>query len=231
MGTPIATDALKRLFDAIRPRDEPEAPEAFEGTDIIVGLGNPGPRYSNTRHNVGFKIADEIVERLPGGRERSKFDAGIYETNLEGARLIVAKPLTMMNRSGLAVAPIANWYKAPADRLLVIYDDLDLPFGRIRLRSSGGAGGHNGVASVIQQLGTQEFARLRVGIGRPTRGSTVDYVLTPFDDEERSQLPGLVEVAADAALAWRRNGIESVMNEYNQIKDVLARNPERTPGD
>lgn len=223
MDKTIATDALKRIFDAIRPKDEPEAIEDVDGTDIIAGLGNTGPRYANTRHNIGFKVAEELAQRLPDGREQSRFDAAIYETKVDARKLIVAKPLTMMNLSGRAVAPIVNWYKAPPGQVLVIYDDLDLPFGRIRIRPSGGAGGHNGVSSIIDQLGTQEFARLRVGIGRPTRGSTVDYVLSPFTDEERSQLPDLIAACADAALTWEREGVEAAMNEYNRIQDVLAR--------
>jgi PTH1 family peptidyl-tRNA hydrolase len=121
-----------------------------------------------------------------------------------------------MNDSGLAVAQIARWYKLPLDRLLVVYDELDLPFGQIRLRPGGSAGGHKGVASVIEQLGSQQFPRLRVGIGRPAGGSTVPYVLSPFSDTERRELSAVLDRAADAALVWLREGTVVAMNQFNR---------------
>ncbi|MFW6075741.1 MAG: aminoacyl-tRNA hydrolase [Chloroflexota bacterium] len=221
MDKTIASEALRRILDSVLHREEPEQVEV-EGVDLIAGLGNPGLRYANTRHNIGFKVAEEIARRHPGGRERNRFDASIYEVVVGGRKLVVAKPLTMMNLSGRAIGPTARWYDIPNEQVLVIYDDLDLPFGRIRLRPSGGAGGHNGVASIIEHLGSPDFPRLRVGIGRPIRGSTVDYVLSRFDSEEEAQLPDLVKRCADAAMAWRSNGIQSAMNEFNRKADLVS---------
>lgn len=187
---------------------------------LIVGLGNPGGKYAATRHNIGFRIVDQISDRLPGGRERSRFDAALYEIHDAGAgNLVLVKPMTMMNLSGRAVAQIQRWYGVPARHILLIYDDLDLALGRIRIRPGGGAGGHNGVQSVIEELKTSEFPRIRVGIGRPTQGSTVNYVLSHFRTEEQETVDRVISMAADAALTWARSGIDEAMNAYNR-RDV-----------
>ncbi|MBX6341623.1 MAG: aminoacyl-tRNA hydrolase, partial [Thermomicrobiaceae bacterium] len=174
---------------------------ADRGVWLIAGLGNPGPKYARTRHNVGFMVVDELTRRLGPGERRRRFDAEIAEVPVPGGRLVLLKPQTFMNLSGNAVAPAARWYRVPLERLLVVYDDLDLPFGQIRLRPSGSSGGHNGLTSVIQQLGTDRVPRLRVGISRPIQGTTVAYVLSRFSPEEERALPEVIARAADAALA------------------------------
>lgn len=185
---------------------------------IIVGLGNPGSKYAATRHNIGFQVVDELARRLPVGNERSRFDSQMVEIpSTEYGPVVLVKPLTMMNLSGTAVGQIQRWFKTAPQDVLVIFDDLDLALGRIRLRPTGGAGGHNGVQSLIDHLGTSEFPRLRIGIGRPTHGSTVNYVLSQFRAEEREVADRVVDVAADAALVWLRDGLDNAMNAYNRV--------------
>ncbi|HET7037567.1 MAG TPA: aminoacyl-tRNA hydrolase [Thermomicrobiaceae bacterium] len=183
---------------------------------MIVGLGNPGRQYARTRHNVGFMVLDLLRRELPPGTERKRFDAQIIETSDALGRVILIEPQTFMNRSGLAVAPAARWYKVRPERILVIHDELDLPFGQLRLRPGGSSAGHNGITSIIQQLGTEGFPRLRIGVGRPEHGATIGYVLSRFQPEEERLLPDLLARAADAARAWRREGIDVAMNQFNR---------------
>ena len=204
---------LHRLRNNRRRDDEPRPDgEVY----LIVGLGNPGRRYQGTRHNVGFMTVDRLYDRLPHGAARSRFQADYVEARDDDRRVVLVKPQTFMNDCGAAVSQLLRWYKAPRERLLDIYDDLDLPFGAIRLRANGSDGGHNGVASIIQQLRSQDFPRLRIGIGRPRAGSTVPYVLSPFFPPEQKELPAIIDRAADAALTWLREGITVAMNEYNR---------------
>lgn len=161
-------------------------------------------------------VIDELARRLPEGRERTRFDARIAETSDGDVGVVLAKPLTMMNDSGRAVAQIKRWYKADNRDVLVICDDLDLAFARVRIRPGGGAGGHNGVSSTIRALGGEDFPRLRIGIGRPVSGSTVSYVLSHFRREEQPELPRIIDYAADAALSWLRDGLDTAMNTYNR---------------
>ena len=203
---------LPRLRRENRRGGSPEGGDTF----LIVGLGNPGSRYRNTRHNAGFMVVDRLHARLPGGTSRSRFQAEFVETRDDDRKVVLVKPQTFMNESGVAVGQLARWFKVPRDRLLVIYDELDLPFGTIRLRGDGSAGGHNGMKSIISHLRSQEFSRLRVGIGRPPAGSTVPYVLAPFSPIEQRELPNIIDSASDAALAWLRDGVVSAMNEYNR---------------
>lgn len=192
------------------------APAAESNIYLIVGLGNPGRRYQSTRHNAGFMVIDRIAQRLPSGTARSRFQAEFRETTDGGARVVLAKPRTFMNDSGIAVAQLMRWFKVPRERLLIVYDELDLPFGTLRLRADGSDGGHNGMKSIIQHVRTQDFARLRVGISRPPAGATVPYVLASFHDAERRELPTVLERAADAALVWRREGVVAAMNDFNR---------------
>jgi PTH1 family peptidyl-tRNA hydrolase len=185
---------------------------------LIVGLGNPGREYRDTRHNVGFLVVDELARRFQ--LTLSMAPAQVPETFVAkryGAEpWLVAKPLTFMNRSGDAVAALARYYDvAPAD-LLVVVDEVALPFGRLRARARGSAGGHNGLKSIIDRLGTSEFARLRLGVGRgDPRRELVDHVLSTFEPEERAGLDDFIARAADAAEMFAAEGIEQVMNAYN----------------
>ncbi len=186
-------------------------------TRVIVGLGNPGPRYARTRHNVGFLVVDALARRLGVDRWLNRFEAEIALAEAGDVRLILVKPLTFMNLSGRAVRQAVAWYRVPLDGLLVVYDDVDLPFGSIRLRLGGSSGGHHGVESIIAALGNDRFARLRIGIGRPSDGRDVTaYVLGRFRPEEEAALTGIVERAADAALTWSQEGIVRAMNQFNR---------------
>lgn len=190
-------------------------------TWLIAGLGNPGRKYTATRHNIGYMIADELARQLPAGERRHRFDGEIIETSEPQGRIVLLKPETFMNLSGNAVAAAARWYRVPEERLLVIHDDLDLQFGQLRLRARGSSGGHNGLASVIEQMGSGNIPRLRIGIGRPEHGNTVPYVLSRFSADEEQILPEVTKLAAEAARSWYRDGIDSAMNAFNRA-DVLS---------
>lgn len=206
------------MLQRLRARNErtENSEEQPGGVTLIVGLGNPGRRYRTTRHNLGFMVVERLAHDFPAGTTRSRMQADLLETRSGDRRIVLAKPQTFMNASGDSVAQLVRWYKVEASQLLVIYDELDLPFGTIRLRANGSAGGHNGITSVIQRLGTQEFPRLRIGIGRPARGSTVPYVLSGFFSEERPQLPAVIDRAAEAVHDWRNLGIDAAMNLHNR---------------
>lgn len=161
-------------------------------------------------------VADEIARRLPGDTRLRRFDAEILERSTKFGRVVLVKPQTFMNVSGNAVAPALRWYRVPMDRFLVIFDDLDLPFGRIRLRPSGSSGGHNGVASIIDVIGTDRFPRLRLGIGRDDRPNAIGHVLSRFSHHEQKQLPEYVARGADAAICWHFDGIDTAMNAFNR---------------
>lgn len=182
---------------------------------LIVGLGNPGRRYQGTRHNIGARVIDTLARRHHVAlREEGWADVGAL--TLDGARMLLARPQTYVNVSGTAVADLRRRHRLPLENLLVAFDDLDLPVGQIRLRAQGGHGGHNGMRSIIEALGSEEFARLRVGIGRPPEGvDPADYVLSRFSKEEQAQLDEAVERAADAVEAFVRRGIEAAMSAFN----------------
>ncbi|MDW8058981.1 MAG: aminoacyl-tRNA hydrolase [Thermomicrobium sp.] len=183
---------------------------------MIVGLGNPGPRYAETRHNVGFWVVDRVAGRLSIQRFERRFD-GEFASYAEGSRsLLLLKPLTYMNLSGRSVRRAVDWYKLPLERLLVVHDDMDLPLGTLRLRLGGSSAGHHGVESIIAELGSDRFARLRIGIGRPpARERGRSYVLEPFPPHERTLAERVAEVAAEAALVWYRDGLTVAMNRFN----------------
>jgi len=193
---------------------------------LVVGLGNPGARYRETRHNIGFMVADELVRRFAGefGMAPSLVPETLIAKRFGVEPLLVAKPLTFMNRSGTAVAALVRYYGIEAASLLVVVDEAALPFGRIRVRARGSAGGHNGLKSVAAALGTTEFARLRLGVGRGEgRRDLADHVLATFETEEQAALDDIITRAADAAEMFAVEGIDKVMNMYNP--DVTA--PER----
>ena len=204
------------MLNKLRKSKRDGSPDSDGEIYLIVGLGNPGRRYERTRHNAGFMTVERLHDIFPLGTARSRFQAEMVETRDGDKRVVLAKPQTFMNESGIAVAQIARWYKVPRDRLLVIYDELDLPFGTIRLRANGSAGGHNGIKSVIQHLHTQDFARLRIGISRPPAGSTVPYVLAQFSSEEQRKLREIIDRSAEAAMLWLREGTTAAMNEFNR---------------
>ena len=183
---------------------------------LIVGLGNPGLAYRHNRHNVGFMVADALAEKLEIPLKRVKFKAQIGNGKLEGIPIIIAKPLTFMNNSGEAVAPLVRYIKVPLERLLVIHDDMDLPLGTLRMRPSGGSAGHNGMLSIFDKLGTNAIPRLRVGIGRPPgRMDPADYVLQDFPKSDEELLKMVIAQACEAALAFITTGLEKAMNTYN----------------
>lgn len=187
---------------------------------LIVGLGNPGIRYAHTRHNAGFDAVD-IIARREGwswGAHRGKTQVASGSFGGEKAeKIVLAKPQTYMNDSGLAVAELVRFYKLAPPDLLVICDDLDLPLGKVRLRATGGAGGQHGMESIIRHLGINQFARIRVGVGRPLHGrdENVDFLLSRPGGEERLALDSAIERAAEAARTWVTQGAEAAMNAYN----------------
>ncbi len=185
---------------------------------MIVGLGNPGPRYARNRHNVGFQCVDRLAEKHGLTFDKRKHNAVLAQGRIDSARVVLVKPMTFMNVVGPAVAAVARFYKVAPEDLLVVYDDLDLPQGRIRLRPEGGSGGHNGMKSIIQHLGTQAFPRLRVGIGRPPgRMDPADYVLQDFSEKEEEVMAQVRERAVEAIECWLREGIVEAMNTFNGL--------------
>jgi peptidyl-tRNA hydrolase, PTH1 family len=185
---------------------------------IIVGLGNPGREYAGTRHNLGFMVVDELARRLVANERRNRFRSDLVEAFDGGEKIVLLKPRTYMNLSGAAVREAVSWYKTPLDNVLVVVDDIDLPFGSIRLRAKGGSGGHNGLKSIIAELGVETFSRMRIGIGRGP-GHATRQVLTRFTSEEERFLPSVLEAAADCVLEWERQGVISAMNRCNRTPE------------
>jgi len=192
------------------------ATEPAAQTVIVVGLGNPGREHAANRHNVGWHVADRYAAERGWRFGKRQHDALLATGRRGDTRVIVAKPQTYMNVSGRAVQPLSRFYKVPLDRLLVVFDDLDLPFGAIRLREKGGPGGHNGMRSIIDRLGSGDFPRLRVGIGRPPgRMDPADFVLRDFEPAEQAALPELLDRAAQAVEVFVGEGIGIAMNRFN----------------
>lgn len=183
----------------------------------IIGLGNPGRKYAKTRHNIGFMVIDELLNRHQSELSKEKYN-GMYTTEfIQGEKVAFLQPQTFMNRSGECIKPFMDYYKINIEDILVIYDDLDLPIGKIRLRQKGGHGGHNGLRSTIDHLGTRDFKRLRVGIGRPTSPmSIVDYVLGQFSKDQQESAVLSIKRGADACEEWFKNDFMNVMNTFNQ---------------
>lgn len=184
---------------------------------IIAGLGNPGSKYENTRHNMGFKAIDAMASEFGIDVNRAKFKGLIGEGRIGSEKVILLKPQTYMNLSGQSVREIMNFYKIPEENLIVIYDDFDLPIGSIRVRKSGGPGTHNGMKSVVQELGSRKFPRVRVGIGS-SDGSTIQFVIGKVEKDEQQILNEAAEAAASAAADIIRIGIENAMNIHNTRK-------------
>jgi PTH1 family peptidyl-tRNA hydrolase len=184
---------------------------------LIVGLGNPGPRYDANRHNVGFRCLDRLAGAYDLTFDKRQKRARVALGTIHGQRVILAQPQTFMNESGRAVAPLARFYQVEMERLLVVYDDLDLPLGTVRLRPEGGTGGHKGMRSIAEHLGSQDFSRLRLGIGRPPgRMDPAAYVLQDFSVEDQPLVEDMLERAVTAVETWLCEGIEAAMNRHNR---------------
>ena len=184
---------------------------------LIAGLGNPGPEYATTRHNIGFMVVDQVAAQFGSTWERStKWDASWAKC---GPALLV-KPMSFMNRSGYPLFAIAQFYKIEAQEILVVLDDLALPLGRLRLRARGGSGGHNGLESIIMQFGTEEIARMRIGIGEAPREGSVDYVLSRFFEEEKPVVRSTIDRAVEAVKCAIDNGLVSAMNSFNKTEEI-----------
>ena len=183
---------------------------------LVVGLGNPGPTYAGNRHNVGFMVLDLLGERVGGRFKAHKGRADVVEGRLAGRRVVLAKPKSYMNESGGPVASVSGFYKVPVDRLVVVHDELDVPYGTLRLKRGGGDGGHNGLKSITRSLGSKEYLRVRFGIGRPPgRQDPADFVLKDFSAVERKELPFLVDRAADAVEALLTGPLEAAQNTFH----------------
>ncbi|MBN1218971.1 MAG: aminoacyl-tRNA hydrolase [Anaerolineae bacterium] len=202
-----------QLFGRFKKKEKPGGPLEW----LIVGLGNPGRKYLDTRHNAGWHLLDTIVRTHNNFRfDEKRSRALLARANLAGVTVALVKPQTYMNLSGEAVAPIARFYKVPPERILVAFDDVDLPVAVLRLRPKGGAGGHKGMRSIIQQLGTEDFPRLRLGIGRPPgRMPTEAYVLQKFTQAEWAEMLVIYQQGVDAVTAVITEGLDAAMNQFN----------------
>lgn len=183
---------------------------------LIAGLGNPGAEYERTRHNIGFRVLDLLAERLGTRFKRGRTSALVAEARDGDLRIVLAKPTTYMNLSGNAIAPLARYFKIEPERVVVVHDEIDLPFGSLRVKFGGGTAGHNGLRSLVSSLGTPEFARVRVGVGRPAgRKEAADHVLDAFSKAEEKEVPIVVAEAADAVQEIMRDGVERTQNRIN----------------
>jgi peptidyl-tRNA hydrolase, PTH1 family len=181
---------------------------------LFVGLGNPGERYDRTRHNLGFRVVDGLARRCGAEWHKGEGPYRFARTEMDGESVLMAKPLTYMNKSGIAVFDLVARYALPIERVIVVSDDLSLPLGRIRLRPSGSDGGHNGLASIIRYLRSGSFPRLRLGIGTPA-DNTVEFVLSPFPREEQAQVDGMIARGVDALVDIVQQGLDKAMNTNN----------------
>ena len=185
---------------------------------LVVGLGNPGPSYAGNRHNAGFLVADLLAERVGGRFKAHKGRADVVEGRLAGVRVVLVKPKSYMNESGGPVASVSGFYKVPVERMVVVHDELGIPYGTLRVKRGGGDGGHNGLKSLTRSLGSKDYLRVRFGIGRPPgRQDPADYVLKRFSGAERKELEFAVDLAADAAEALLREGLEPAQNRFHAL--------------
>jgi peptidyl-tRNA hydrolase, PTH1 family len=190
--------------------------EAHENGFLIVGLGNPGREYKGNRHNVGFMVLDTLASHFDVSFTRIESKALMTKTNYKGKKILLSKPQTYMNLSGQSVGQLTNFYKIPFENIIVAYDEVDLPFGSLRLRPEGGSAGHKGLQSIIDQLGTNQFPRLRIGVGRPPgRKGAANYVLRDFSVQEKEILDGILKHASEAVLEFIENDLETAMNKFN----------------
>lgn len=185
------------------------------GRALVVGLGNPGPEYAAHRHNVGFMVVQELARRSGESVVQRKFKGRFTTAQVANAPAVLLLPETFMNLSGRSVAGAVGFYDVGADQIVVVHDELDLPFGRVKVKEGGGHGGHNGLRSIFEDAGIREFLRVRVGIGRPPRGDAADHVLSPFRKDEQPELPFLIDRGADAVESLLRQGFKAAANEIN----------------
>jgi PTH1 family peptidyl-tRNA hydrolase len=187
---------------------------------LICGLGNPGREYERNRHNIGFMVVEALLPRARAELNQDKFQGRVGQGSLGGEKILFLEPQTYMNLSGRSLAEAARFYKVAVEDILVIHDELDLPFGRLQLKVGGGSGGHNGLKSIVSSLGADGFIRLRFGVDKPqgpnAKERVAGYVLSNFDDGERRQLDDLIAQAVDAAETWARDGLSTAMNRYNK---------------
>lgn len=204
---------LRNLIDVFNRKPK----NRMKPDKIIVGLGNPGRQYGETRHNIGYMVLAELVKRVSFDKPRNQFHAEVWDAKIGEKNVLLLCPTTFMNLSGTAVSEAIRFYKLnPETDLIVVCDDLDLPLGKLRIRESAGCGGQKGLKDVIAKLGTQKFARIRIGIGRPSStDQVVDFVLTPFRKDERVEIDLAIQNAADAARLWVERGAQEAMNVFN----------------
>jgi len=195
---------------------------------IVVGLGNPGLKYAGTRHNVGFDTVDYLAKGPAYAAFRERFEAFVAEGKEGAETVLLVKPLTYMNLSGRAVRAVLDFYKLPVETVLIVCDDFNLPLGKLRVRKSGSHGGQNGLRNVQEQLGTDAYARLRIGVGQPGPGDAIDHVLSRFKSGEKAAVDEAIAAAAQAAIVWVKEGVEACMNKFNgppEDKKKVSRDP------
>ena len=186
---------------------------------IIAGLGNPGSEYANTKHNVGFMFVDALADKLGIDGWKTKYDALVAEGRMGTEKILLMKPLTYMNESGRAIGPLLSWYKLEPQDLIVVHDDMDIPAGAVRIRRKGSAGGHNGIKSILYHVGDENFARVRIGIGRPQPGWTVvNHVLAPFSSEDAPKIREAIQYLLPAVECIVTEDVDMAMNRYNPKK-------------
>ena len=210
---------MNRLIELLKPKPhtapyEEHALPAFPY--LVIGLGNPGRKYQGNRHNIGFMLVDRLAARLGVVFSRVEFKALVTKGEYQDKKIILAKPQTFMNLSGNSAASLVHYYKIPLSQIILIYDDVDLPLGALRIRPGGGSGGHKGMASTIEQLGTQDFPRMRIGIDRPPgRMPVPDYVLQDFSKGDKAIVESSLERGVEAVLLFVSQGLDPAMNHYN----------------
>ena len=207
---------MDALFNLIKQSQKSEQNGDLDASYLVVGLGNPGREYRNTRHNIGFLAIDALAKALGVSLGKVQSKALVGQGKIGSSKVILVKPQTYMNLSGQSVSGLLNFYKISTEHLIVIHDDIDLPFGTIRIRPGGGSAGQRGVKSIIEKVGTQEFARMRLGVGRPPgQMDAAAYVLQPFTKEDEEFLVNFLSKAAEAANEFVNNGLNAAMNKYN----------------